>query len=103
MAGRRSVSTRGRLFGSDTAFEVLAAAQRRGDRPFTATDLAGEIDATHAAISRELAKLESLGVLETAPRGRDERERPFRSGRSQLARRVLSLPRLIEQDALGEA
>jgi hypothetical protein len=101
MAGRRSVSTRGRLFGSDTVFEVLTAARKRGRRSFTATDLVGEIDATHAAIAKELAKLQSLRVLEAAPPSGDSRERPFRAGGSRLARQVLALPELIERDLLG--
>ena len=100
MAGRRSVSTRGRLFGSDTVYEVLAAAGRRGSGSFTAAELSGEIDATHAAIAKELAKLDSLRVLEQAPRRGDSRERPFRARRSPLARQVLALPALIERDLL---
>lgn len=100
MAGRRSVSTRGRLFGSDTVYEVLSAARKRGRRSFTAADLVGEIDATHAAIAKELAKLQSLRVLEAAPPSGDSRERPFRAGNSQLARQVLALPALIERDVL---
>jgi hypothetical protein len=98
MAGRRSVSTRGRLFGSDTVFEVLSAARSRGTGSFTAADLAGEIDATHAAVAKELAKLVSLRVLEAAPPSGDSRERPFRAARTRLARQVLALPELIEQD-----
>jgi hypothetical protein len=100
MAGRRSVSTRGRLFGSDTVFEVLSAARKRGTRSFTAADLVGEIDATHAAIAKELAKLESLRVLQPAPRSGDSRERPYRRRNSRLARQVLALPALIERDLL---
>lgn len=102
MAGPRRVSQRGRLFGSDTLFEVLAAASKRSDGPFRAIDLDAEVDATQEMVRRELGKLEALRVIEPAPDAGSRRDRPYRIGRSDLAEIVLALPGVIEAQLEGD-
>lgn len=91
------MSPRGKLFGSDVTFDVLVATSRRSGA-FRSTDLFDEVGATPETVSRELAKLASLRVVEAAPEAGDGRERPYTKGRSPLARRVLELPDLIEAE-----
>lgn len=93
--GRRPISPRGRLFGSDVTFDVLVATSKRPDG-FRASDLFDELGTTTETVSRELAKLASLNILEEAPEAGTDRDRPYRRGRSKLARRVRELPDLIE-------
>ncbi len=95
--GRRPISARGRLFGSDVTFAVLVATSERRE-PFRSVDLFEEIGATQETVSRELAKLASLNILEAVPEAGNDRELPYRRGRSALARQVRRLPRLIEAE-----
>lgn len=98
MAGRRPVTALGKLFGSDTLFEVLDAVAKRGPQSFTPSDLVPDVKATPAAIGTELAKLEGLGVLEQRPDAEDGRLRPYRAGGTKLADHVLKLPNLIRSE-----
>jgi hypothetical protein len=102
-AGRKPVSPRGKLFGSDVVFDVLVAANKRGRKSFRAVDLVEELGVVHQTVTNELSKLESLRVLELVADGGSAKEKPYRVLRSNLAKTVLHLPVLIQSElAAGE-
>src|SRR5437868_140146 len=99
MAGRPSPSPHGSVFGSDSFFELLAllTEQKRGTR-FHGADLADQLERSRNQVQRELAKLRALKVV--APVGTKGKAEHLEIVDSDLAKKLLALPNLIE-DVLG--
>jgi hypothetical protein len=95
VVNRGPVSRHGRLFGGDTLYEVLAEIAR-STGPVRAVGLADAIGRTPKQTRDELAKLQEVGVLR--PVGKDGKALLMGPGESALARAVLSLPRLLDEE-----
>lgn len=99
--GPKPTTAKGKLFGSDVTFQVLAAASRRRGS-FRTADLLDEVAASRKAVDLELAKLADLHVLQLQKDPASKRDRPYVRGQSDLAKQVLRLPRLINQELEGD-
>jgi hypothetical protein len=93
---RAPISPHGRLFGGDSMYEVLAEVARRRRGSFNAHQIAQVVDRHPSQVQRDLDRLITIGVLE--PVDTAGAAKPLRRRHTQLARTVVALPRLIENE-----
>lgn len=77
-------------------YEVLAEVARRRRASFNAHQIAQAVDRHPTQVQRDLDRLITIGVLE--PLNTAGAAKPLRRRSTQLARTVVALPRLIENE-----
>lgn len=96
---REPVSLHGRLFGGDSMYEVLVRVAAHGSTAFNAHQIAEATGRHPSQVQRDLDRLTAIQILE--PVASPGAAKPLRRRKTALAKAVLSLPKLIE-DEIGE-